>query len=204
MKGFIYSMGNFPHVKQVPDERTTKIIRMLNKQLADTLDLRSQIRESYFNVNGPYDQELRSLFDGLALELWRFTNLTATSIQDLGGYAVATVRSVAAESSLRDYPADVVDARDHLGALLSAYSRYELNTRYNMKAIQELGGFESVALLQVVLGSVENNLWFLEAYWEGIAIGLHGRKLPVWTSALSNQPRLNQNHTEISPYISKY
>ena len=188
----------FLQLKQMPDDRTTKIVGLLNKQLADTLDLRSQVRQSYFNVKGPYNQELHSLFDGLALELRRFANLIATCIQDMGGYAVASVRFVATESGLRDYPADVVDARDHLEALLSSYSRYELNTRQKMKAIRELGGSESAVLLQAVLGSVENNLWFLEAYLEGIAVGLHGRKLPVWTSGLSNQPGLRHHYTEFT------
>ena len=82
--------------------------------------------------------------------------------------------SVAHESGLRDYPADVFDARDQLDALLSSYSRYELDTHHNLKSAQEIGDSESAALLQVISDSVENNLWFLEAYLEGIAVGLHG------------------------------
>ena len=170
----------------------TVIVCLLNKQLADTLDLRLQARQSFFNVRGPYTQELRSLFDGLSRDLRSFADLVAERINQAGGYAVATVRSVAHESGLRDYPGDVLDSRDQLDALLSGYSRYELDTQRNLKAVREAGDAATAALLQRILAMTENNLWFIEAYLEGIAVGLHGRKLPTWTSTLSSQYRLDQ------------
>ena len=183
--------------KETPDNGRT-IVRLLNKQLADTLDLRSQARQSYFNVRGPYSQELRSLFDGLARDLRHFADLIAQRIVSAGGYAVATVRSVAQESGLRDYPVDVLDAHDQLEALLSSYSRYELDTQHNLKAAREIGDSATVDVLQVISVSIENDLWFLEAYLEGIVVGLHGRKLPVWTSTLSNQRRTDQSESAAS------
>src|SRR5436190_117309 len=96
--------------KERPDNGRTTIIRLLNKQLADTLDLRSQARQSYFNVRGPYSQELRSLFDGLARDLRHFADLIA----------------------------------------------------------------------------------------QRIVVGLHGRKLPVWTSTLSDQRRADQSESAAS------
>src|SRR5262249_10777512 len=47
-------------------------------------------RKSYFNVRGPYSQELRSLFDELARDLRHFADLIAKRIVSAGGYAVAT------------------------------------------------------------------------------------------------------------------
>jgi starvation-inducible DNA-binding protein len=166
-----------------PNETVSKTIQLLNRQLADTVDLRSQARQAHFNVRGAHIQELRSLFDGLARDVRHFADLLAARITASGGTATATVRFSANESALRDYPMDAFDARDHLEALLSSYSRYEWDTRNNIKALQEIQDFESVRLLQVILGSIERSLWFLEAYLEGMAIGLHGRKLPPWTSA---------------------
>jgi starvation-inducible DNA-binding protein len=164
------------------DERST-LIPLINKQLADTVDLRSQTRQAHFNVRGPYVQALSSLFDGLARELRRFADLIAKRLRSMGGHPAVTVRSVARESNLRNYPLDALDAHEHLEALLSSYSRYELDTRNNMNAAQEIGDSETAKLLQLILISTERNLWFLEAYLEGIAVGLHGRKLPQWTSA---------------------
>jgi len=167
------------------------IVCLLNKQLADTLDLRLQARQSFFNVKGPYTEELRSLFSGFSKDLSSFADRIAERINQVGGYAVATVRSVAHESGLRDYPRDILDSHDQLDALLSAYSRYELDTQRNLKTAYEAGDTTTAALLQHMLATTENNLWYLEAYLEGIAVGLHGRKLPAWTSALSSQHRLD-------------
>jgi starvation-inducible DNA-binding protein len=168
------------------DPKTT-VVQLLNKQLADTVDLRSQARQAHFNVKGPYIQELKSLFDGLARDLRQFTDLIAEHINALGGQSVATVRSVAYESGLREYPLDAVDAHDHLEALLSGYSRYEQDTWHNIKALEVTGDTETAELLEVIAASVEKNLWFLEVYLEGIAVGLHGNKLPAWRSAFGKR-----------------
>lgn len=172
-------------------EYSSLIATILNKQLADTLDLRLQARQSFFNVKGPYTPELRSLFDGFSVDLRSFADLIAERINQVGGYAVAAVRSVAHESGLRDYPGDILDSHDQLDALLSAYSRYELDTQRNLKAAREAGDTATAGLLQRILATTENNLWFIEAYLEGIAVGLHGRKLPAWTSALPSQHRVD-------------
>jgi starvation-inducible DNA-binding protein len=190
-------------LKKIPDDRGTRIVRLLNKQLADTLDLRSQARQSYFNVKGSYTDELRSLFAGLAWDLRYSADLIARCINRAGGYAIATVRSVADESGLRDYPEGILDAHEQLEAMLSSYSRYELDTQQNIKAAQEMGDPGTIALLQLISASIENNLWFLEAYLEGIAVGLHGRKLPSWTSTLSSQPKTDQSGSPNRPELLK-
>ena len=164
----------------------SRVTQSLSKQLADTIDLRSQTRQAHFNVKGANMEELKSLFDGLARDLRQFADLIAERIRMLGGQANATVRFAAAESNLRDYPVDALDAHDHLEALLSSYSRYELDTRYHMKAAQEDKDSETAGLLQAILVSIENNLWFLEACLEGVTIGHQATKLPRWTSAFES------------------
>jgi starvation-inducible DNA-binding protein len=176
----------------------TGLAQLLNKQLANTVDLRSRARQAHFNVKGPYAEELGSLFDGLARELREFADLIAQRISALGGLPAATVRFVARESNLRDYPVDALDAYDHLGALLSSYSRYEWFTRYNMKTAQEIGDSETEQLLKVISAAIEKNLWFLEAYLEGIAVGLHGRKMPIWTSAFKGTRKIDRSESGAS------
>jgi len=188
-------MDDLSNANETSDDVRTTLVQLLNKQLAETVDLRSQVRQAHFNVRGPYIQELRSLFDGLTLDLRHFADLIAERIRTLGGCAAATVRFVAHESCLRDYPLDALDAHDHLEALLSSYSRYELDTRHNLKVTQEVGDFETAGLLQIISVSTERNLWFLEAYLEGIAIGLHGRKLPSWTATFESRPDRSESAT---------
>jgi starvation-inducible DNA-binding protein len=179
----------------VLEDRALAVAGLLNKQMADTLDLRSQARQSYFNARGPYLEELRSLFDGLARDLRQVANVIAQRINDAGGYAIITVRSVADQSGLRDYPLDAVDARDQLEVLRSNHLRYELDTRQNMRAAREIGDSPTALLFQFILSAIENNLWFLEAYLEGIGMGLDSSELPAWTSTLFNQSRIDWNES---------
>src|SRR5947208_2256293 len=81
------------------------------------------------------------------------------------------------------------DTLVQLEPLLSRHSRSSMDTTHKLKAAREIGESATVDVLQVLSVSIENELWFLEAYLEAIVVGLHGRKLPVWTSTLSDQRR---------------
>jgi DNA-binding ferritin-like protein len=87
---------------------------------------------------------------------------------------------------MRDYPVDALTAREHLEALLSSYSRYELNARENLLTAQTLEDPDAITLIQQILTSVEKNLWFLEADLEGVAVGVSSTKLPSWTAIRSD------------------
>ena len=173
-------------------------IELLNKQLADTIDLRSQIRQAEFNITSPYGEELRHLFDGLAHDLQVIGDLIAGSIRDLGGIAMGTVRLVARETELQAYPLDATDVRDHLNALLSSHSRYALDTRQNLESLLEIERSDISGLFEIVLTSIESNLWFLEAYLEGITVGNQGGTLPRWHSAF-RKPSGNDQNDVIEP-----
>ena len=83
-------MDDLSNANETSDDVRTTLVQLLNKQLAETVDLRSQVRQAHFNVRGPYIQELRSLFDGLTLDLRHFADLIAERIRTLGGCAAAT------------------------------------------------------------------------------------------------------------------
>jgi starvation-inducible DNA-binding protein len=181
MKEFENSPKRHPAVEARAD-----LAQLLNKQLADTVDLRSQARQASFNIRGTYKEELKRMFDGQARELRNWADLLARRIAAAGGTAVATVRLVSKESRMRDYPVDALTAREHLEALLSSYSRYELNARENLLTAQTLEDPDAITLIQQILTSVEKNLWFLEASLEGVAVGVSSTKLPSWTAIRSD------------------
>ena len=193
-----HSTNSSNNANDSSDSIGTYLAQLLNKQLANTVDLRSRARQAHFSVKGPYAEELSTMFDGFARELWSFADLIAQRISALGGLPAATIRFVARESNLRDYPLDALDAYDHLDALLSSYSRYESHTRYNTKAAHDIGDSETEQLLKVISAAIEKNLWFLEVYLEGVAIGLHGRKLPIWTSAFKDPRNVDRSESGAS------
>jgi DNA-binding ferritin-like protein len=90
---------------------------------------------------------------------------------------MTTVRSVSDESRLHEYPLDALDCRDHVHALLSSFSRYELDLQHNVARLEGIDEFKSVALLRRLADPIERSLWLLE----GIATGIDGEQLPEWT-----------------------
>ena len=56
----------FPTRNDLPAENRTKLISLLNQQVADTFDLMSQTKFAHWNVKGPQFIALHKLFDTLA------------------------------------------------------------------------------------------------------------------------------------------
>jgi len=48
--------------KALPEEQQAKLIELLNRRLADAIDLQLQSRQAYWNVKGPHFMALRELF----------------------------------------------------------------------------------------------------------------------------------------------
>jgi Ferritin-like domain len=74
-------------------EQQAKLIEMLNRRLADAIDLQLQSRQAYWNVKGPHFMALRELFDKVAEGVEEYTNLIAERIVQLGGKAEGTATS---------------------------------------------------------------------------------------------------------------
>jgi DNA-binding ferritin-like protein len=55
----------------LPEEQQAKLIELLNRRLADAIDLQLQSRQAYWNVKGPHFMALRKLFDQVARGGWR-------------------------------------------------------------------------------------------------------------------------------------
>ena len=60
---------------------------LLNQQLADTVDLYTQVKQAHWNVKGPHFIALHELFDKLAEELEDPVDDMAERITALGGVA---------------------------------------------------------------------------------------------------------------------
>ena len=65
---------------------------LLNQQLADTLDLYTQVKQAHWNVKGPHFIMLHELFDKLAEDLEGPVDDIAERITALGGVARGTAQ----------------------------------------------------------------------------------------------------------------
>lgn len=141
-----------------------KIIEILNARLADASDLKSQAKQAHWNVKGMNFIALHELFDQVATEAEAYTDLIAERITTLGGTALGTVRIAAANSSLSEYPLEIVDGADHVDALSSALADFGKKVRQNIDDMDEIGDKDTADIFTEVSRGIDKSLWFVEAH----------------------------------------
>src|SRR5437764_9193880 len=100
--------------KALPEEQQAKLIELLNRRLADAIDLQLQSRQSYWNVKGPHFMALRELFGKVAQGVEEFADRIAEHIVQLGGMAEGTAHAVAGRTSLDEYVLATADGRGYI------------------------------------------------------------------------------------------
>src|SRR5579872_6988017 len=111
-------------------EQQAKLIELLNRRLADAIDLQLQSRQAYWNVKGPNFIALRELFDKVAEGVEEDANLIAGRIVQLGGTAEGTAHAVAGRSSLDRYSLATAVGNGHIDALAATLTDFGRHVRY--------------------------------------------------------------------------
>jgi starvation-inducible DNA-binding protein len=142
----------------------TQIIAILNKTLATTLDLKTQIKQAHWNVKGLDFYQLHLLFDELAGEIEEYVDMVAERITALGGIPVGTARVAAANSLLPEYPLDIATGIDHVTALSDRYGAYGAHVRTAIADTGDLGDADTSDLYTEISRNIDKRLWFLEAH----------------------------------------
>jgi starvation-inducible DNA-binding protein len=141
-----------------------KIVDILNRNLAETLDLYTQTKHAHWNVKGTDFYQLHELFDELAEDVFKFIDLIAERATALGGYAHGTLRMATGNSSLPEYPRDAIDGRQHVDALIERFSKYGANIRKAIDAAQDEDDMGTAELFTEIVRAIDKDLWFLEAH----------------------------------------
>jgi starvation-inducible DNA-binding protein len=157
----------FPTRIDIPQERRQRLVELLNQQLADVFDLRSQVKYAHWNVKGEEFISLHKLFDELATELDGHTDEIAERATALGGTAYGTVRQSASRSRVPEYPTDVIGSLDHVRALVERYAVVANGVRKAIDDADGLGDKDTADLFTEISRGLDKNLWFLEAHLQG-------------------------------------
>ena len=140
------------------------MIALLNAQLADTLDLYTQVKQAHWNVKGPYFIALHELFDKLAEDLEEPIDDIAERVTALGGVARGTARIAASESRLKELPHDSYDGMKMVSLLADRYVVLAASTRAAIGASSDAGDADTSDLFTGVSRGLDKALWFLEAH----------------------------------------
>ena len=146
----------------LPDEQQAKLIELLNRRLADAVDLQLQSRQAYWNVKGPNFLSLRDLFDKVAEGVEEYANLIAGRIVQLGGKAEGTARAVAGRSALDGHRLASADGSGHIDALSTTLTDFGRHTRYASVQATELQDADTADIFTEIARGIDKWLWFVE------------------------------------------
>jgi starvation-inducible DNA-binding protein len=143
-------------------EQQAKRIEMLNRRLADAIDLQLQSRQAYWNVKGPNFMAMRELFDHVAQGVEEYADLIAERIVQLGGMAEGTAHAVAGRTSLDRSSLATAVANGHIDALATTLTDFGRHTRYSYGQATELKDVDTAAIFTEIARGIDKWLWFVE------------------------------------------
>jgi starvation-inducible DNA-binding protein len=148
----------------LPAGSRTQVAELLNRRLADALDLQSQCKQAHWNVKGPQFIALHKLFDDVYADVTEYADLLAERIVQLGGVARGTVRDVAEASELETYPASIFTGEDHVKSLASAVAAFGSRMRSAIGETEARGDAASADICTEITRGADKWLWFIEAH----------------------------------------
>lgn len=148
----------------IPQERRSELIPLLNQRLADAVDLQTQMKQAHWNVKGPNFIGLHELFDQIDEAVESYVDLIAERIVQLGGIAEGTARVAAARSRLEEYPLDIADGSAHVEAVAKALSTFGHEARNTIDQADELGDANTADIFTEISRGIDKWLWFVEAH----------------------------------------
>jgi len=143
------------------------LIPMLNQQLADAFDLYSQTKQAHWNVKGMQFFQLHELFDSLAEGVLGYVDMIAERATALGGYARGTARMAAANSTLEEFPEQIIEGKQVVEVLAERYAQFAASTRAAIETALEHDDQDTADLMIEVSRAIDKDLWFLEAHVQG-------------------------------------
>ena len=154
----------YPTSIGVPENNRQALIAMLNARLADSSDLRSQVKWAHWNLKGMHFIQLHELFDSVAAHLEEHTDTIAERAAALGGVANGTVREAAAKSGLKEADLSASDGASMLRFLVHNVAHHANALRQAVQESDDLGDPITSDLFTQLTRELDKDLWFLEAH----------------------------------------
>jgi starvation-inducible DNA-binding protein len=154
----------FPTKNNLSEQRRAQLVALLNRRLADTIDLQTQCKQAHWNVKGPSFIALHKLFDKVNSGIAEYVDMFAERIVQLGGIAVGTAREVAERSEMDEYPLTITRGEDHVKNLSAALAAFGARVRFAIEETDELEDAVSADICTEIARGTDKWLWFVEAH----------------------------------------
>jgi len=148
----------------IPEQRRGELNKLMNQQLANAVDLQTQMKQAHWSVKGPHFIGLHELFDQIDEAVEGYVDLIAERIVQLGGIALGTARVAAERSRLEEYPLDIADGHAHVEAVARALSSFGHEARKTIDEADELQDADTADIFTEISRGIDKWLWFVEAH----------------------------------------
>lgn len=145
---------------------TATLIQHLNKNLAEMIDLKLQCKQAHWNVKGENFIAIHELFDKVASAVDEYADLLAERVVQLHGLAHGTVQAVSEATSLKSYPTDVQDSRQHVKLLSAAILQVAQHSFDLITTADDLGDPVTADIFTEIARGLDKWRWFVESHAE--------------------------------------
>ncbi len=139
-------------------------IELLNTHLAAAIDLHAQVKQAHWNVRGPGFIAIHQLFDRVAEDVEKYSDMLAERAGGLGGTAHGTIQVAAARSFLIPYDLGIADENSHVFAVAAALAAFGQSARDAIGHAASIGDVTTADLLTEISRGIDQQIWFVESH----------------------------------------
>jgi starvation-inducible DNA-binding protein len=148
----------------LPQDTRQQVCDLLNKRLADLIDLSLQSKQAHWNVRGMNFIAIHEMFDKLREDVDEYVDTVAERVVQLGGFAEGTSQAVVDKTTLDAYPMNIQDSKLHLQAVSAALAKTANEIRNSIDVLDDFDDEGSEDVLVQVSRGLDKWLWFVSAH----------------------------------------
>lgn len=154
----------FPTRVSLRPQARAQLVDLLNRRLADVVDLQLQAKHAHWNVRGGNFLPLHELFDRVAAAAGAHADLLAERAVQLGGLAEGLLPAVASRSELAGHRPPLSADADYIGGMANALAALGDRLRQGIIESEAVGDAATADILTEISRATEKLLWQVEAH----------------------------------------
>jgi len=140
------------------------LIGLMNTSLADSINLKLQVKQAHWNIKGPQFIALHELFDKISGELENYIDMIAERVVQLGGIAQGGLQDVVKHTQLKEQKATNHQGEQYVTLVGGALATYADSTRRLIDKADELDDQVTVDMFTEITRELDKLTWFVNAH----------------------------------------
>jgi starvation-inducible DNA-binding protein len=156
-----------PQIQKKADQKqpsvNSQLGMVLNRMLADNINLKLQAKQAHWNIKGSNFIALHELFDAVSADADNYADMLAERVVQLGGIAAGTLEAVKEHSQLEAYPKTMQHNEQYIKALSASIKICADDCRNSIDIALEMEDNVTADLLTEVARGLDKKLWLVES-----------------------------------------